>query len=91
MSIQKPEFKRGQKARFMYKCFESPESCDAELWCHTNQLVIIIRELSNKEIDRRDIGRMYRVKFSDGFEYDVFEEELSNVTFTQQSRHETRR
>ena len=67
---------KGKAYFFEYHCTESEKSCDAELWHHTHQKVTILRRLKNKvEVDE-SIGRMYRVKFPDGFEYDVLEEEL---------------
>lgn len=64
---------RGRRC-FEYHCYESGDSCDAELWHHTHQEVIILNKLTN--IDEADIGRMYRVRFSDGFEGDVCDDEL---------------
>lgn len=39
--------------------------------------VLVLRALTEKEIDINDIGPMYVVKFSDGYECDAFEDELS--------------
>lgn len=65
----------GALYEFTYRCWESDESQDAELWHHTGQLVTIVRELN--DVDEDDVGKMYRVEFLDGFRYDVFEDELS--------------
>jgi len=72
--MKKPRFRSGDKALFHYECFKSDESCDAKLWHHTNQLVTVVKKLS--DIDEGDVGYMYKVKFKDGLQYDVFEHEL---------------
>jgi hypothetical protein len=61
---------------FEYHCYEGEDSCDAELWHHTHQQVKIIKRLLPDEVDEADVGRMYRVRFTDGFEYDIFDDEL---------------
>ena len=72
----------GNKFWFEYHCFESPKSCDAELWyrTHNKVLVLSIVELGcgDTKLERLLEGcpRVYRVVFEDGFEYDVFEDEL---------------
>ena len=59
---------------FEYRCYEGEDSNDSELWHHTHQQVEILCEL--KDIDVEDTGHMFRVRFLDEFEYDVFEDEL---------------
>jgi hypothetical protein len=72
----------GKEFWFEYHCFESPKSCDAELWyrTHNKVLVLSIVELGcgDTKLERLLEGcpRVYRVVFEDGFEYDVFEDEL---------------
>jgi len=72
----------GKEFWFEYHCFESPKSCDAELWyrTHNKVLVLSIVELGCLEtkLERLLEGcpRVYRVVFEDGFEYVVFEDEL---------------
>jgi len=61
---------------FEYHCYEGEDSCDAELWHHTHQQVIILHLLAQSKGDIVNHGKMYSVRFDDGFEYDVFEEEL---------------
>lgn len=61
------------KRWFEYHCYEGEDSCDAKLWHHTHQEVIVLHELENIDIET---GQMYRVKFTDGFEAGVFEDEL---------------
>lgn len=39
-------------------------------------VVTILRKLTNKEADLIETGLMYRVRFGDGFESDVFADEL---------------
>lgn len=67
-------FKRGQQVFFHYKCFESEESADAELWHHTDQHAVVVKRIFNCE--ESEVGQMYIVRFSDGFEYDVFADEM---------------
>ena len=62
---------------FEYHCYEGEDSADAELWHHTHQKVIVLRKLKNiEEIDEADTGRMYKVRFQDGFEAHVTDDEL---------------
>ena len=55
---------------FEYHCYENEKSNDAELWHHTHQYVEVLYRLKNTD------ALYYRVKFSDGLEYDVFDDEL---------------
>lgn len=64
---------RGRRL-FEYHCYEGEDSSDAELWHHTHQQVIVLNKLTN--IDGFDVGKMYRVRFGDGLEYDVSDDEL---------------
>ena len=57
---------------FEYHCYEGEDSCDAELWHHTHQQVAVIAKLKDTGLP------MYKVRFSDGLEYDVFSDELVN-------------
>jgi hypothetical protein len=59
---------------FEYHCYEGEDSSDAELWHHTHQQVIVLNRESN--IDEVYVGKIYRVRFPDGFEYDVCDDEL---------------
>ncbi len=58
---------------FEYHCYEGEDSSDTELWHHTHQQVIILNKITDTDIE---VGRMYRVRFPDGLEYDVFNNEL---------------
>lgn len=58
---------------FEYHCYEGEDSCDAQLWHHTHQRVKVLRKLTNND---PEVGRMYRVRFSDGLEYDIYDDEL---------------
>lgn len=49
----------------------------SELKKYNGTEVKIIRALTENEADIADVGNMYKVKFYDGFEGDVFEDELS--------------
>jgi hypothetical protein len=58
---------------FEYHCYEGEDSSDAELWHHTHQQVIVLKRLIDVD---PEVGKMYWVKFSDGFEYTVCNDEL---------------
>jgi hypothetical protein len=58
---------------FEYHCYEGEDSGDAELWHHTHQQVEVI---SKAKYQDGEIGYMYKVRFDDGFENEVFEDEL---------------
>ena len=65
----------GEQWWFEYHCWKSPESQHAELWRHTKQPITILHRIL--DVDEEDIGGpMYNVRFGDGFEHDVFYDEL---------------
>ena len=66
---------------FEYHCYESPNSCDAEIWYRSHQKVKVIGvsewSYDDKEWRQEDGNpRVYLVEWEDGFQYDVFEDEL---------------
>ena len=74
--------KVGKYFWFEYHCLESPNSCDAELWyrSHSKIKILGISYMGNGDTakERGEIGepRVYRALFEDGFEYDVWEDEV---------------
>ena len=66
----------GRFYHFEYHCDPSPQSQDYVLAQHTTQPALVVRELSESEVDRDEVGRMFEVVFEDGLRYDVFEDEL---------------
>ena len=75
------EEKVGKEFWFEYHCFESDESCDAEIWYRSHQKVKVVDvahwSLDDKEFRYEDGQfRVYIVEWKDGFRYDVFEDEL---------------
>ena len=73
--------KVGKTFWFEYHCYESPESCDAEIWYRSHQKVKVIGvsewSYDDKEWRQEDGNpRVYLVEWSDGYQYDVFEDEL---------------
>jgi hypothetical protein len=69
------------KAWFEYRCWEDEQSSHAELWHHTHQQCLVLHMLSTVESDCEMYQvesdyEMYRVRFADGFEEDVFADEL---------------
>ncbi len=79
---------RGVKVRckywFEYHCNESLKSPDAPAWLRSHEQVVVVRIVEpgiGRTYDRRvDNGapRVLRVRWNDGFEWDVFEDELLN-------------
>lgn len=74
----------GESAWFEYHCNESPESPDAPAWHHSHQRVTILDMCENDgggltRAERMDAGQQftYTVRFADGLEWCVFEDELS--------------
>ena len=50
---------------------------DTELKQYNGTEVEIIRPLTEDEADIFDVGNMYKARFYDGYEHDIFEDELS--------------
>lgn len=57
---------------FEYHCYEGEDSADAKLWHHTHQEVEVVQKLSENETD----SCMYQVRFPDGFESPIYDDEL---------------
>jgi hypothetical protein len=72
VAVLKSDDKRLARGRrwFEYHCYEGEDSADAKLWHHTHQTVIVLSKLKDTELP------MYRVRFADDFEWDVFGDEL---------------
>lgn len=63
------KIENGKKYRF--------NTTDSELRKYNGTDVEVIRPLTEDEVDIFDVGNMYKVRFSDGYERDAFEDELS--------------
>lgn len=80
----KEAWQPGEIAWFEYHCWESPDSGDAEIWYRSHQQVTILHEgdhdgwSGSSFIQRGHAGtpKTYRVRWLDGYEDDVFEDEL---------------
>jgi hypothetical protein len=78
------QWREGERAYFEYHCLESDESGDAPAWYHSHQQVTVLGEAPSdawegstyQERNEEGLSRMYRVRFDDGLEWDVFEDEL---------------
>jgi hypothetical protein len=75
-------FDAGQRFWFEYHCFESLESGDAAAWLRSHEQVTVLKVVApgygkSPEI-RATAGEpcVYRARWDDGFEWDVFEDEL---------------
>jgi len=74
----------GQRFWFEYHCYEGHDSSDAEVWYRSHRQCVVIGEADHdgdKSVsfeDRCEMGMqcVYRVRFDDGLEWDVFEDEL---------------
>ena len=80
---ERTDDKVGKEFWFEYHCFESPKSCDAEIWYRSHQKVKVLSVSEWSYIDatkkeRLEDGnpRVYLVEWKDGYQYDVFEDEL---------------
>lgn len=49
---------------------------DSELNERNGQEVKVIRELTDDECDKAEVGNMFRIRFEDGYETDAFKYEL---------------
>lgn len=74
----------GERAWFEYHCWESPRSQDAPAWYHSHQQVTVLAVDENDSAGmtraERDDAAMpftYTVRFDDGLEWAVFEDELT--------------
>jgi len=73
---------KGETLWFEYHCNESSDSPDAPAWYHSHQKATILsleeNGYGNTLIERIDNGMpaVYKVRFEDGLEWDVFEDEL---------------
>ena len=75
----------GERAWFEYHCWESPESNDAEVWYRSHQQVTVLNMHLNGTdgmtlAEREDAAmiRTYTVRFDDGLEWGVWEDELTD-------------
>lgn len=60
-----------------------------ELRKYSGTKIEVLRALTKDECDIDDVGNMYRVRFADGYERDVFEDELTgNVTLANAVKRE---
>ncbi len=75
----------GEVKLFEYHCLESEDSADAELWYRSHQIVTVLSLVEpgggETQEERAENGEpaVYRVRFSDGFTVDVYEDELSDT------------
>lgn len=66
-------------------CHFDSRGTDSSLKVRDGESCIIIHVLTPAEADIVEVGNMYRVRFSDGFEADAFEDELCAWTATMPS------
>jgi len=68
----------GKELWFEYHCWESPESCDAELWYRSHQKVTVLNRGIDDNDEYSEEPKVYDVIFKDGFKGTVFADELMN-------------
>ena len=64
---------------FEYHCYEGEDSADADIWHHTHQPVKVLSKSKGVSCGSSwycDMPRTYDVKFADGFECVVLDDEL---------------
>ena len=64
---------------FEYHCYEGEDSADAELWHRTHQRVSVLQSNGGVSCGSSwycDMPRSYLVRFADGFEGQVMDDEL---------------
>lgn len=57
---------------------------DSGLNSRTGQKVVVLRELTEREADIADVGKMFRIRFEDGYETDAFADELTPAEMGEQ-------
>lgn len=82
MNTQRYWIHVGKNYWFEYHCWESHESADAKVWYHSHQKCLVLKMVEegcgHTFRQRADNGQqaLFRVRFNDGVEWDVFEDEL---------------
>jgi hypothetical protein len=74
----------GTQLWYEYHCYEGHDSCDANLWYHSHQKVIVgectnadkFGELTLQERQEDGTPLVYNVTFADGLKGQAFEDEL---------------
>jgi hypothetical protein len=69
----------GKEFWFEYHCNESHSSCDAELWYHSHKKVKVLERGDDDHDEHPEEPKIYKVRFEDGWEYHVFEDELMDT------------
>lgn len=64
----------------MIKMFDC-KGTDSVLTKYDGCMCEVIRELTKDEADIDEVGRMFHIKFTDGYETDAFEDELQQKPY----------
>ena len=70
--IQMKTFAIRKGRRFIFDC----DGADSKMRKYDGSICLVLHRLNSKDYDRVEVGTMYRVRFNDGFESDVFRDEL---------------
>ena len=80
----KEQWRPNEQAWFEYHCYEGHDSSDAQAWYRSHQRVTVLHENDGElrfgtmaERGEEGMPVLYTVRFTDGLEYAVFEDELS--------------
>lgn len=70
-----------ERVHFQYHCYQGEASADAKAWHRTDQHAVILRvDRGANELPDGEAEDMYRLRFDDGHEHDVFRDEVFPVT-----------
>lgn len=87
-SPHKDNWESGERACFEYHCLESHDSSDAQAWYRSQQPVTVLGMAEEQEEFSKDpsttfsermeegMPRVYKARWDDGYEHDVWEDEL---------------
>lgn len=83
---RKEHWEPGETAHFEYHCYESMDSQDSDLWLRSHSKVKILgmadweeeigKDMTVQERVEEGILKVYQVRFADGHEGEVLEDEL---------------
>lgn len=84
MPFDNPNDYIGKEFWFEYHCWESHKSSDAQAWYKSHQRVIVLSLCEETVVEGMNLSERYetghccvfRARWEDGFEWDVWEDEL---------------
>lgn len=79
MTLTQAEKYCNETTDFVETAIFDTHGADSKLNSRSGSEVVVIRELTEDECDIEDVGKMYHIRFADGFETDAFEDELTFI------------